>query len=881
MPGEETKHEPAGMQTQGLYNPTTTQLHYTPVPFANYGPMLQAIESAGSNILHYLNPSTIAKMKMDVASSDAGRQFLDQATKNQYIMASQGYVQGGQFGLQPAYENPLLRQKLAGPLIKETGGGSKTAVDPNSVPPQSGTTNNSTNNPNPNPPASNVQPWWGGQVRTGDANTDALTNPDYSRIVPSPGYSYQGYQSGGEVQSADQPPQPTNYFSPTNAIPPPPIPAQQQSPQDQRLSSALPAHIPYSPEAQAQAFAPQQGAGVLSPDVLARQQAQRQLEQQNLTSWQNQNQGGVMSAEEARNWARANLDTDINRAVYLPQGGPPDANGQRVAAFAFYGKKGGTNIVPIPQMVKAGAGPLVAAQNSSHLLSAGDQQNQPQPNQPQPQPNAQPPGGGAGAVAGGVAGASPPQVGMPPAAPSGSTPGSQVPQLPGGGTNWGAIPGQLPQDVMDQRIAAATNVPNAGGPSLGQLYASTDNPAAAVSQDFVKANTGATPEDIAQAKANLQTRLASGDSTINRDADGNPSLGKLGDFQYYQSDNGKGLAYADRDGEGGFYRDRLYEGDTQWKPTLPNANQARQDLLNTAYGKSLGMDAISKMNAQQLSDALYSDYYIHNILPSQPNLEPGQATKIEDSYYKILSGNRLIHALEGQNPGDFNYASQGVNLANRTGKGLFSPNPQGPIQQVGNALSSLLGLAAGPKKEDDRLTFVQQQEASLINRMHHKPEGSEINPLDWVAGDNELGGIGTGSANALDALKRKVSQWQVEWNNDMFTARANKSRLPGAWNDLMNDFNAGKPWFDPDDTYGPSRKKPNEIGPLAAADAAHTTLAPRVTNSPPPPAPGASRPTQGVGSSRDNPVIVHSDDDFNGLPQGTHWRDEAGNEGQK
>jgi hypothetical protein len=434
---------------------------------------------------------------------------------------------------------------------------------------------------------------------------------------------------------------------------------------------------------------------------------------------------------------------------------------------------------------------------------------------------------------------------------------------------------------MNRQIAAATNVPNAGGPSLGQLYASTNNPAAAVSQDFVKANTGATPEDIAQAKANLQARLSSGDSTVNRDADGNPSLGRLGDFQYYQSDNGKGLAYADRDGEGGFYRERLWEGDTQWKPILPNANQARQDLLNTPYGKSLGIQAISKMDEKQLSDALYSDYYINNILPRMPNLEPGQATKIEDSYYKILSGNRLIHALEGQDPGDFNYAAQGVNLANRAGKGLFSANPQGPIQQVGNALSSLLGLAAGPKKENDRLTFVQQQEASLINRMHHKPEGSEINPLDWVAGDNELGGIGTGSANALDALKRKVSQWQVEWNNDMFAARANKSRMPGAWNDLMNDFNAGKPWYDPDDTYGPSRKKPNEIGPLAAADAAHTTLAPRVTNSPPPPAPGAGRPTQGVGSSRDNPVVVHSDDQFNSLPQGTHWRDEQGNEGQK
>jgi hypothetical protein len=259
---------------------------------------------------------------------------------------------------------------------------------------------------------------------------------------------------------------------------------------------------------------------------------------------------------------------------------------------------------------------------------------------------------------------------------------------------------------MNQRIAAATNVPNAGGPSLGQLYASTNNPAAAVSQDFVKANTGASPEDIAQAKANLQTRLASGDSTVNRDDDGNPSLGKLGDFQYYQSDNGKGLAYADRDGEGGFYRDRLYEGDTQWKPTLPNANQARQDLLGTAYGKSLGIDKIKQMNAQQLSDALYSDYYINKILPSMPNLEPGQATKIEDSYYKILAGNRLIHALEGQDPGDFNYAAQGVNLANRAGKGLFSSNPQGPIQVAGNALSSLLGLAAGPKKENDRLTFV-------------------------------------------------------------------------------------------------------------------------------------------------------------------------------
>jgi hypothetical protein len=85
-------------------------------------------------------------------------------------------------------------------------------------------------------------------------------------------------------------------------------------------------------------------------------------------AWLNQNQGGAASAKAALDWAKHTRDTDINRAVYMDHGGPGGS-----PAYAFYGKKGGSNIVPLSVMVKNGFAPEVVSQNTAAVLNQSQQ----------------------------------------------------------------------------------------------------------------------------------------------------------------------------------------------------------------------------------------------------------------------------------------------------------------------------------------------------------------------------------------------------------------------------------------------------------------------------------------------------------------------------
>src|SRR5215469_1757430 len=107
-------------------------------------------------------------------------------------------------------------------------------------------------------------------------------------------------------------------------------------------------------------------------------------DQASLVAWQNQNAHPVMASTDALAWAK-NFDTGAQRATYMPSGGP---NGE--PAYAFHMKGGGVNTVPISQMVKNGAAPLIASQNTSQVLNAAQQGQAPgapgqPPQQPQPQ----------------------------------------------------------------------------------------------------------------------------------------------------------------------------------------------------------------------------------------------------------------------------------------------------------------------------------------------------------------------------------------------------------------------------------------------------------------------------------------------------------------
>jgi hypothetical protein len=168
-----------------------------------------------------------------------------------------------------------------------------------------------------------------------------------------------GQVTGAPTSTGQQFAAPASPYTPPTQVTPPPAP------------SGKPQAAPNQP-------APNQGIVQAGPD------------QQSLVAWQNQNAHPVMSSTDALNWAK-NFDTGAQRATYMPSGGP---GGE--PAYAFHMKGGGVNTVPLSQMVKNGAGPLVASQNTSQVLNAQPQQQgsgqapSAPGQQPQPQPQAQP-----------------------------------------------------------------------------------------------------------------------------------------------------------------------------------------------------------------------------------------------------------------------------------------------------------------------------------------------------------------------------------------------------------------------------------------------------------------------------------------------------------
>lgn len=208
-----------------------------------------------------------------------------------------------------------------------------------------------------------------------------------------------------------------------------------------------------------------------SPPQAQTPAAATQTDQAAMAKWQAQNAHPVMTSQEALGWMK-NQTTLAQDATYLPMGGP---NGS--PAYAFHMKGGGMNIVPISQMIQKGAGPLVAAQNTSAVISQTDQAQ----GGAAPMPS----GTGAGAPQGTPAPSMPP--GPPPAPglaamPSGTGAGAPQPVSAG--------PPPAPGDYN----AAAYQMPQ--GPTLTQngqvnpaLMAGADNQQAAqAARDAQKAN---------------------------------------------------------------------------------------------------------------------------------------------------------------------------------------------------------------------------------------------------------------------------------------------------------------------------------------------------------------------------------------------------------
>jgi hypothetical protein len=300
-----------------------------------------------------------------------------------------------------------------------------------------------------------------------------------------------------------------------------------------------------------------------------------------LAGWQAQNAHPVMASADALNWAK-NFDTGAQRATYLQHGGP---NGE--PAYAFHMKGGGVNTVPISQIVKNGGGAVVAGQNTSAMLSASDAITNQQPPGQAPGmtlgATAQPPPG----MALGQPQPAPIQPGPPPAAP-------------------GQQPGQLSDAELQARIAAATNVQSAGGPSLAALTAqaapqagtrSTDTPIrpeVTLLSDQEKADF--TPEAIAAARANAKVQPNQPHNGTDLDGSGgDPPMGDLGPWHLYRDDHNRtGELYAIRPGLTSLFKQqRYYLGSDGWHEyELPNSNMRLAMEAEYGYGAKGGVAGV-------------------------------------------------------------------------------------------------------------------------------------------------------------------------------------------------------------------------------------------------------------------------------------------------
>ena len=258
-------------------------------------------------------------------------------------------------------------------------------------------------------------------------------------------------------------------------------------------------------------------------------------------------------------------------------------------AYAFHMKGGGQNIVPVSQMVQKGAGPLIAAQNTSQVISATDQQQQ-QQQLAQNQPNISPP----------------PPANLPPAAPTGpQVAQGQPPAAPG-----------IMRDIQGNPLSAYTNVPSRGGLPPGQLAAQTASagqPANPVANPVANATAPAVPDPTtpvpqvsqADADANIFNKVYSPAELAKMDED--PVVSNFAGFTWKQ-DRTYGNVYAVQRSPTNIFRENRYnwgQGGWQDSPTDKSANQQElHDIVSSTPGINYTDPQIARMSGPQLMAAI-------------------------------------------------------------------------------------------------------------------------------------------------------------------------------------------------------------------------------------------------------------------------------------
>ena len=406
-------------------------------------------------------------------------------------------------------------------------------------------------------------------------------------------------------------------------------------------------------------------------------------QQTDLTNWQNATQTEPMTADDAMKYIRRKT-TLAQDATYLPHGGPNNE-----PAFAFHMKGGGINTIPLSQMVKDGAGPTVAAQNTSAVLSQSDRLKQQQQNAqiaalPQTSPvwNPQQP------------------------APT----GPQPPSAPG------------VTDIYGNPLSAYTNVASAGGPTIDQLTAQTApaGEAAAVPRTAAQ-NTAAeqlaqthplwetvpqADQDTAKAQA-AKMGSATGPYTGDRKVPGIP-----GPYTYYVNDDpgstSRGRVYTTLPGPAGHYYDqkRWYLGTNQYEDYELPDSAAHQQLadkwVTSGYLTRAEADKLSPEQMEPwLRRAWENDHLVNVPIDHGTNLTLDAA---EQSHKNLTQIRDMLQTLAANGYSDLGTADRMAAASENAGTSLRTKRP-GFIYDVGRSVGGVMAEASGNMSPDVAATI--------------------------------------------------------------------------------------------------------------------------------------------------------------------------------
>lgn len=477
------------------------------------------------------------------------------------------------------------------------------------------------------------------------------------------------FHAGGLVSSP---------FRPMAMAAPPPAPMFMQA------GGPVPGGQGQVPGAMPPGGAPQAPIGAVPPE---------QMQQ-----WQNATQGNTASAKAALEWAQNNMDTAIKRAVLMRGGGP---GGQD--AYAFFGPKGGSNIVPVMQMMVHGFAPEIISQNTTSHLSAAPQPATPPPAAPQGPIRMQE----GGVVPQGNAQTNAQANANPSASPYGPT-------NPGGFSVQGPVTGDQLAQLMNQPGAVteqSTNITNPDvrkfqfeanrkkdpGDSLGGApYHNNPDEVNITGKDgFIGAGGGEVNSPL-MAKM-LHTLITSGAINDLPKADnGDPIIKTLRNGTVIRADmshnNGAGqpsgapyISYS----QDPYHDVRLYAG---MDHTVLHQNTDQELAQNVAAITHFPADVIAGMSREAKLDLLYSKYRQENL----PNL-PADIEKNFNDFHSILQyGARSENVLNNMSPGEYDIASTRWNqLKNVAGN---------PVMQAWDAVTHPFGLFR-PGQGQDTVTI--------------------------------------------------------------------------------------------------------------------------------------------------------------------------------